>query len=276
MTARLPERPAGPDDITRRLGGPPTLIGMVHLLPLPGAPRWRGSMVEVVDRALTDAAALVEGGMDALLVENYGDIPFFPGAVPPETLAAMALAVAAVRDAHPLIPVGVNVLRNDTRGALGLAAAAGATFVRVNVHVGAMFTDQGVLEGRAHEMVRERERLCPDVLLATDVHVKHATPPPGNELVQAARDTRERGLADLLILSGEGTGEATDPERVRRVREALPHTPLWIGSGVAPDRLEALAHADGAIVGSALHHEGRAGAGIEVGRVRRFVEAVRG
>ena len=105
----------------------PRLVGMVHLGPLPGAPRFGGSLQTVIDHALADASILAESGFDALIVENFGDEPFFPDEVPKITVAAMTRAVATVRDAVPL-PVGVNVLRNDAMAALAVAAATGASF----------------------------------------------------------------------------------------------------------------------------------------------------
>jgi uncharacterized protein len=247
-------------------------------------------MEPVLERAMADARALVEGGVDGILVENFGDVPFHPGPVPPETVAALALAVNRVQavvenragsgDAHPLrtpLPVGLNVLRNDARSGVGIAAATGADFLRVNVHTGSMFTDQGLLEGRAHETLRERTRLAPGLLLLADVHVKHATPPAGASLEEAARDAVHRGLADILVVSGSGTGQATDPERIRRVREAVPATPVWVGSGADATSANALidAGAQGFIVGSALHLDGEPGRGIDPARVRAFVAAVR-
>src|SRR5436190_1191233 len=91
----------------------PVLIGVVHLLPLPGAPLYGGSMQRVLERASADARALVRGGCDALIAENFGDTPFHPQHVPPETVAALARALVALRAAHPRLPLGVNVLRND-------------------------------------------------------------------------------------------------------------------------------------------------------------------
>jgi membrane complex biogenesis BtpA family protein len=215
--------------------------------------------------------------MDAVLVENFGDAPFRPGPVEPWTVAAMARAVRAVLDAVPSLPVGVNVLRNDARAALGIAAATGASFLRVNVHTGTMFTDQGALEGRADATLRDRRALGVRVAIAADVHVKHAVPPPGSRLEDAARETRERGLADVLIVSGRGTGHPTAADDVRRVKEATPGTPVWVGSGVTPDTgSELLDVADGAIVGSWTQKGGVAGGGVEPDRVRRLVEALRG
>ncbi len=255
---------------------PRPLVGMVHLLPLPGSPRWDGSMPQVIERALSDALALAENGMDGVIVENYGDVPFFPAAVPPETVAAIAVVVGAVVEAVR-VPVGVNVLRNDAAAALAVAVATGAGFIRVNVHTGAMLGDQGWLTGRAHETLRARATLGADVAILADVLVKHATPPAGVDVGQAARDTWQRGLADALLVTGPATGSRTDPARLRRVREAVPDAPVWVASGLSPENAaEVMALADGAIVGSALERDGVAGNPVDRERVRRLLDAVRG
>jgi uncharacterized protein len=252
------------------MGAARPIVGMMHLPPLPGAPG-HTRMEHVLEAALRDAAALAGGGVDALLVENYGDVPFFPGAVPPETVAAMARVLAEVRRTTDL-PVGVNVLRNDARAALGLAAACDAAFIRVNVHTGAMLTDQGWIEGRAHETLRLRSQLGAAIAILADVLVKHAVAPAGLDAHDAARDTWERGRADGLIVSGTGTGAATSPERLRAARVAAPDAPLFIGSGLDERNAAALFPlADGAIIGSAFMHGGRAGAGVDAGRVRALL-----
>ena len=259
------------------LGARKPIVGMVHLAPLPGAPRWGGSMAAVLERARADARALADGGVDAILVENFLDAPFYPERVPPETVAAMTVAVAEVARAAPL-PVGVNVLRNDVAAALAIAAATGARFVRVNVHTGVMLADQGWLEGRAHETLRLRARLTgagEPIAIRADVLVKHAVPPAALDLAQTARDCWHRGLADGLIVTGEGTGAPTDAARIEAVKAAVPEAPVWVGSGLTAESApRLLALADGAIVGSALAHDGRAGAGIDPERVRRLMAAV--
>jgi uncharacterized protein len=172
--------------------------------------------------------------------------------------------------------VGVNLLRNDATGALAVAHAAAARFVRVNVHTGAMLADQGLLTGRAHETLRLRERLRAEVAILADVWVKHAVPPPGLELEQAADETCRRGLADALIVSGSGTGKPTDLTHVTRVKQAVPEAPVLIGSGVTPASVgEALGVADGAIVGSTLARNGRAGAGVDPERAAALVAAAK-
>ncbi len=233
-------------------------------------------MTAVVDRARADAASLAQGGVDALLVENYGDAPFIAAGLPPETVAGLAVAAAAVADEVDL-PLGINALRNDAASALAVAAVVGAGFIRVNVHSGAMVTDQGWIEGRAAGTLRSRERLAPGVAVLADVLVKHATPPPGLTLDRAARDTWERGLADALIISGQGTGEPTPLGDLRQVRDAVPDAAILVGSGVREDTIaELLTVADGAIVGTAMQRDGVPGAPVDLARVERLVRAARG
>lgn len=253
----------------------PVLIGVVHLGATPGAPGWRGSMAELLARAEADARAWLAGGADALLVENFGDVPFFADAVPSETVAALALALARVRSLAGEVPVGVNVLRNDARAALGLCAATGAAFLRVNVHAGAMWTDQGLIAGRAAETLRARARLCPAARILADVHVKHARPVAGETLEEAARDTFLRAGAEVLVVSGAHTGAAPEPERLARVRAAVPTAPLLVGSGLDEHNASALLrHARGAIVGTAAKRAGRVEEPVEEARVVRLRSAL--
>ena len=182
------------------------LLGVVHLRALPGAPDFGGSMDGVLAAATEDTRALLAGGADGIIVENFGDRPFYGKRVPSHTVAAMGRALQAVCDLSAELPVGVNVLRNDAPAALGLCAASGASFVRINVHTGAAVTDQGILEGEAAETLRLRASLCPQVAILADVHVKHASPLGQESLEQAALDTYLRGMADGLVVSGMPLG----------------------------------------------------------------------
>lgn len=260
------------------------LIGMVHLLPLPGSPRYHpetSPFEAVLQRARQDALALAEGGIDAIMVENFFDAPFARTHVPPHTIAAMTRAVAGVREAVGNdLPIGVNVLRNDALAAIAVAHITGARFVRINVFVGAAVTDQGIIEGAAREAVLYRRELGADVALFADVFVKHAAPLGDGSvtLEDAARDAVERGLADALIVSGTATGAATDPDIVRRARGAVGGSvPVLIGSGfdaaTAPGLLAA--GASGAIVGTSLKREGKVPEPVEVERVRTLRTLVR-
>ena len=254
-----------------------TLIGMVHLAPLPGSPRWAGSMDRVTDAALADGRALVDGGVDALLVENYGDVPFTPGRVEAAAVAAMSAVAREIRRAFPGVPLGVNVLKNDGRAALAVACAVGGAFIRVNVHAGAVLADQGVVQTDAYALLRDRRLLGADVLLLADVQGKHAVPLAPVELEQEAKDLVHRGLADALVVTGKATGEATAMSDVKRVRSAVREVPVLVGSGVTPETAtELLSIADGLIVGTFVKGDGNVDNPVDPARVRRLVDAVRG
>lgn len=253
---------------------PFALIGVVHLLPLPGAPRSTSSFETVRERALRDAEAYVHGGAHALLIENFGDIPFRKNRVEPHVIAAMAVIIDKLRQTFDL-PLGVNVLRNDAQAALGIAAVTEAEFIRVNIHIGAMITDQGLIEGQADETLRYRALLGSSVEIWADVLVKHAVPPAPLSLEDVAQDTVERGLADILIVTGRATGKPPTLDEIRRVQSAVPNTPIIVGSGVTPRNLpQFLPLCAGAIVGTSVKIDGQVSNRVDPSRVRQLRDII--
>ncbi len=253
---------------------PRPIIGMVHLKPLPGSPRYGGSPAEVLDAALRDALALEAGGVDAIMIENYGDVPFRKSRVEPHTVAIMALIAGEIRRMTSR-PMGINVLRNDPASALGIAAACGAEFVRINVHTGAMVTDQGIIEGDAQGTLEYRGRIGADVRLLVDVHVKHARPLGSFPIEESAADAVDRGLADALIVTGERTGAGAAVAELRRVRGVV-KAPVLVGSGVTPETAAVIMpECDGAIVGTAFKIDGDVKRPVDSERVSRLMDAAR-
>jgi membrane complex biogenesis BtpA family protein len=251
------------------------LWAMLHLEALPGSPRSVQSVDRVVELAVAEAEVLSGIGFRGFVVENFGDRPFLPGALEPVTLAAMTRVVTEVRRRWPDIHLVVNCLRNDARGALAVATAGGADAIRVNVHCGAMVTDQGILEGRAGETLRDRRTWGADrVRIFADVTVKHATPLAERPVAVEASDLRYRGAADALLVTGRATGAAADPEQVAGVREGAPDVPVIVASGVTVDNARDWAGlVDGAIVGSSLMEGGIAGNRVDESRAARLFEA---
>ena len=249
------------------------VIGMVHLLPLPGSPRAR-AVKEIRAAAVADARTLARGGVDGILVENYGDAPFTSGSVEPQVVAVMAVIASDVRATSGL-PIGINVLRNDARSALAVAVASGASFIRVNVHVGAAETDQGHIDGRAFETLRTRKALGAEVAIFADVFVKHARPSDRIDVATAARDTAYRGGADALLVTGPETGAAPAGERLAEVKRAVPDVPVVVASGLTPENARGFLGADGYIIGSALERGGVAGNRVELRRVQAMVRALK-
>ncbi len=253
-----------------------SLIGVVHLPPLPGSPRSGGrGAADAVEAARRDARALAAAGFDGVMLENFGDAPFVPGRVAPVTIAAMTACACEARGAAPGLALGINVLRNDAEAALAIAVAAGADMIRVNVHTGARVTDQGLVEGRAHETLRLRRALGADhVALLCDVDVKHSAPLAPRPIAEEAHDLAERGLADAVLVTGSGTGRSASARDLDEVLGAV-RVPVLIASGVTEDRLGDVARAHGAIVGSCLRADGRAGGPIDPAIAARFAAAWR-
>jgi membrane complex biogenesis BtpA family protein len=251
------------------------LVGVIHLPPLPGSPRASRTLAEICAACAEDARVLEGAGYDLAIVENFGDAPFFPGRAPAVTVSAMTLCASAARSAAK-IAIGVNVLRNDADAALAIAHAVGAVAIRVNVHVGARVTDQGVIEGRAAETLRTRRALGATCAIWADVDVKHSAPLATRAPADEAKDLVARGLADAVLVTGEGTGRPVDAKKLADVRAAVPGVPLLVASGATEAQLSLLAeHADGVIVGTALRADGRAGGPIDAARATAFAKAFR-
>ena len=264
-----------PTDLFR---APGTLIGMVHLRALPGAPFQEEGLDAVVDRARREAAELVEAGFEVLLVENMRDRPYLPREVGPQVTAAMTRAALALRQDHPDVPLGVQVLAGANREALAVAQAAGARFVRVEGFAYGAVADEGWLDADAGALLRYRREIGADeVLVLPDVRKKHSAHALTADLGLAA--LVEGALfcgADGVIVTDEATGRATSREDLVEARGAAGEAPVLVGSGVtAENAASLLPEAAGFIVGSAIKHEGRWQNPVDPDRARALCEAVR-
>lgn len=267
----------------------PLVIGMLHLRPLPGSPRYAWDLPAIRDAILTDAETLVAGGVDALMLENFGDTPFWPDHVPIETVAHMTSMAAAVRAQFADTPLGINVLRNDGCAALAIAHAVGAQFIRVNILTGARLTDQGIVQGCAASLLRLRTTLGANLVsILGDVNVKHSAPlaaqapGAGYAIEDEVRDLVERGGADGVIVSGTATGSAADVEELRRVHAVVQtirtkdRTPIFVGSGVNAENVQQyLPWSSGVIVGTSLKRGGKVDEPVVLDRVRNLVAKVK-
>lgn len=264
--------------IARIFGRRQAVIGVIHAMPLPGSPHYDGAPVQVLyDHARAEAERYRAGGVDGLIVENHGDIPFAkPDELGPETAATMAVMTELVRRETGLA-VGVNVLANGAVQALAVAKASGAQFVRVNQWANAYVANEGFMEGKAGAASRYRSWLrAGDVAVFADVHVKH-----GAHAIVADRSltelTRDAAFfdADAVIVTGQRTGDGANLDDLETVRGSTT-LPVLVGSGVTPDNVAAiLRFADAVIVASALKHEGGWWNEVDPVRLARFMGVVR-
>ncbi|HUP56883.1 MAG TPA: BtpA/SgcQ family protein [Bdellovibrionota bacterium] len=258
----------------------PGLIAVIHLPPLAGSPRASRehpstALEKAGLRAVAEARALEKAGFEGLVLENFGDVPFFKDQVPPETVASMAVIAAAVRQAVK-VPIGINVLRNDARAALAIASVTDCQFLRVNVLSGLVAADQGLIEGDAAGLLRERERLGARPWIFADAQVKHARTLSPDDIGGVIHDLASRSGADAAVVTGAATGKAAELPHVEAASAAARKAgiPLFLGSGVSRENIARFRRlVDGVIISSDLRQSGRAGAGLDAVRVREFVKA---
>ncbi len=253
------------------------VIGVIHLKPLPGAPRYEGQEVrEIYAAAAADARTLAAGGIDGIIVENASDLPFArPDDIGPETVAALTGACMEVRAAVD-VPIGITCVANGAIPALAIAKAVGARWVRVNQWVNAYVANEGFLNGPAPAAMRYRSMIgARDVAIFADVHVKF-----GAHAITADRSIAEQATdaewfdADVLIATGTRTGSPTEPREVEEVRAGT-NLPIVVGSGLAPEQVPDLfAVADGAIIGQWLKQDGRWWNPVDPRRVETLMNAV--
>jgi uncharacterized protein len=258
----------------------PSLIAVIHLPPLAGAPLSNGLLpAEALDRAgmlaIQEAQILEQAGFNGLILENFGDSPFYKNQVPPETIASFSVIAAAVRQVTNLF-LGINILRNDAFSALAIAAVTGCDLIRVNVLSGVSATDQGLLEGEAAFLLREKKRLGVDVSILADALVKHSKALSTDDLILVIEELVERSHADGIILTGSTTGRSISEERLKTAYLSAKNlnTPLYVGSGVHSENISKLKPwSDGIIVSSDLRRGGRAGEPLDLKRVKAFIKA---
>lgn len=247
------------------------IIGCVHLKALPGSPLYDGNLEALYQHALRETEIFETHGVDGLIIENFGDRPFYPGYVPNITTASMAAIAREIR-LNTKLPIGINVLRNDANSALSIAHAIQAQFIRVNIHLHACVTDQGIIQGSAHETLRLKAQLASNVQIFADVDVKHATPLGQRTLAEEVSDLCERGLIDALIVSGKATSKPTDIHDLEMVKKSS-SVPVLIGSGITLDNFSKFVNkADGFIVGSCFKENGIATNPVEATRVGEFMQ----
>ena len=252
-----------------------SVIGVVHLPPLPGSAGFKGGIDGILATALSDALTYKENGVDALLVENMHDVPYLKGFVYPETTATMTVVARALKYECQL-PLGLQLLAGANMEALGAAVAADIDFIRVEGYVYAHIGDEGLHESCAAALIRKRANLHAErIKIFADVKKKHSSHAITSDisLEDTARDA-EFFKADGVIVSGMSTGHAPEPSELRAVRSSVACHVL-VGSGVTADNVHQFTpNADALIVGSSLKFDGHWRNEVDPARVERLMKTI--
>ncbi len=248
------------------------VIGMIHLLPLPGSAAYDGRGLEpIVEHALSEGRALEEGRVDAILLQNAGDLPAF-GDGSPETIAYMAMVGTLLRQEFKT-PLGVNILANGTESALAVAHAIGARFVRIKVYVGAVVGIGGITEGSAQRALDFIRRIgASEIEIAADVYDRTSRPLVEMPIEEAATYASYQGRAQALVVTGASVEESL--ERIRRVKTTVKDKPVYVGGGATTENIaNFMAVGDGVIVGTAVKRGPAFQGVIDRERLKAFMEA---
>lgn len=231
--------------------GKPLIIGMVHLAALPGTAGFQGDMEKVIQKAIYDAKVLEKSGINALMVENFGDMPY-KIELGLEQTAALASAAALVKQAVN-IPIGIDAAMNDYKSALACAKASGADFIRIPVFVDTVEYFGGIITPCATKALEYRKQIqAEEISIFADIQVKHTHMLIPNVPIEESAAVAESCGADALIVTGTHTGGETPIEMVRRAKRTV-KIPVLVGSGISTSNIkEQMEIANGAIVGSSL------------------------
>lgn len=256
-------------------GVPKALVGMVHVGALPGTPRATEPLQAIVEHAVMEARLLIEGGFDAVMVENMHDVPYLRREVGPEIVAGMTAVARAVRAAVDA-PLGVQVLAGANRAALAVAQAADAQFIRAEGLVFAAVADEGILEqADAGPLLRYRKHIGAEgIAVVGDIKKKHSAHAitADVDIAEFARAAEFCG-ADGVIVTGIATARPTDINDLRKVRVAT-RLPVAVGSGTTPENIrEMFASADAVIIGTWFKERGEWGNPPDPARVKEIVAA---
>ncbi len=247
---------------------------MAHLGPLPGAPGYdAGRGIEgLVEAVARDIECLQNGGVDAIMFGNEGDRPYVLQA-PAEGLAAMAAIVATLK-AMLKVPFGVNYLW-DPYATVALAVATGASFAR-EVFTGVYAADMGVWQPDGAGALRLRARLgCKDLQLLFNVNAEFAAPLDTRPIELRAQSAVFSSLADAICVSGPLTGQPVDESELKRVKAAVPGTPVLANTGVNIDNVAGILEvADGCVIGTHFKVGGNTWNPVDRDRVQRFMDRV--
>lgn len=262
-------------EIKKLFGVSKPIIGMVHLKPLPGSPVYNGKgLKEVIEGALKDAKSLLEGGVDGIEIENYGDLSYFPDVAPPETVASLSIAAHEIRKEFPKAVIGICVL-SDPIASLSIAHCVNAQFVRATFFTEASVDVSGLVLRKPHEILRFRKFLDPSIKIFADVHIKHSAPLARRPIEESAYDAAYF-LADAVIVSGKHTGFQTNIDDLKKAKEVLPDFPVFIGSGLNQKNASDLFQvADGAIVGTSLKVGGETENPVDLTKVKALMNVIK-
>jgi membrane complex biogenesis BtpA family protein len=248
---------------------------MAHIGAMPGTPLYdsSGGVDRLIEGVGRDIEKLQAGGVDAIMFGNENDRPYRFAA----TLEGVATMTAVVTALKPMlkVPFGVNYLWDPT-ASVAISCATGASFAR-EIFTGLFASDMGLWQPNAADALTLRRNLGrPDLKLLFNINAEFAASLDQRPIELRAKSAVFSSLADAILVSGPLTGHPVDNSDLKRVRDAIPGTPLFANTGVRIDNVrDIFAIADGCVIGTHFKIDGDTWNAVDGERVQRFMDVVR-
>ncbi|ENN71598.1 uncharacterized protein F13E9.13, mitochondrial [Dendroctonus ponderosae] len=255
-----------------------SIIGMVHVKPLPGTPRFNNDIDKMVSEACRETQIYLENNLDAVLVENMHDVPYIQSRdFGPEVTATMSRICTEVRKIVPkTVPCGLQVLSCGNREALAIAKACNFNFIRAEGFVFSHIGDEGFTDANAGTLLRYRRAInAEDVLIFADIKKKHSSHAITSDItLEETAKAAEYFLADGVVLTGTATGVPAKITELQELKHAT-KLPILVGSGVTADNVTSYLQADALIIGSHFKTNGIWCNALDNYRIKEFMKKIR-
>lgn len=256
------------------LGKKKVILGMIHLLPLPGTPfHQEGNMERALEKAVADATALYQGGADGCLIQTADRVyPATDDADYARVAAVAAITRAVAEVTGPAFAIGVQIMLNAIKASMAVAQVCGGSFVRCAALVGSTLTASGLVEARPLDVLTYRKQIdAHNIKMIAEVNSRHFQWMGERSTAEVARMASRMGAEAVEVAH---TDEATNARLVREIKQAMPQLPVILGGYTDHTNVtRRLAEADGAFVGACFQPTGW-GNRIDIERVRRYMDLV--
>lgn len=250
------------------------VIGMIHLLPLPGNYAYENNLDYIIERALADAIALKEGGVHGYIIENAGSQPFHIMNKIEIVEIAVISRIAEILKAKTRLPFGINIASNGVKQALAVAKATGGSFVRATGWVNGYYSSSGFVSPCAPECMDYKKKInAEDIKVFADIKVKNGSHAfiQDKDILTLSKDAFS-AFADAVILTGASTGIMPNQEELELLYSSL-SGPVFIGSGVDINNLkDMLPYGDAFIIGTSFKEHRKMSEPIKLEKVMSFMD----
>jgi membrane complex biogenesis BtpA family protein len=251
------------------------VIGMIHIDPLPGTPKYKDSVKQIIEKSIDEAKIYLDAGIDAIAIENMHDTPYLKRNVGEEITSLMSIIGYEIKN-RTQIPVGIQILAGANRQAIAAAHSAGLDFIRAEGFVFSHIADEGIFDSDAGELLRYRKSIGADnILVFTDIKKKHSSHKITEDIsiVETAK-AAEFFLSDGVVITGSHTGKPADIQEISSVKKQI-SLPIIVGSGITDTNIEDYFNiSDGWIIGSYFKKGGNWKNGVDSERVSNFMKKI--